>query len=53
MVVHFVVLLHVDVVQLQNPSTRKCMDTMGGREGSEVGVYSCHGQAGNQVSLTR
>ena len=25
------------------------MDTLGGREGSHVGVYMCHGQAGNQV----
>lgn len=33
-----------------NPESHKCLDTMGGREGASVGVYSCHGQAGNQVS---
>ena len=24
---------------------------MGGREGAEVGLYACHGQAGNQVGV--
>ena len=38
--------------QLHNPQSRLCLDTYGHREGGEVGLYSCHGQAGNQVSVS-
>jgi polypeptide N-acetylgalactosaminyltransferase len=34
---------------LHNPHSRLCLDTYGHREGGEVGLYMCHGQAGNQV----
>jgi hypothetical protein len=37
-------------LQMENPVSRKCLDTMGGREGTTVGLYLCHGQAGNQVT---
>lgn len=33
---------------LRNPHTNLCLDTYGRREGGQVAVYSCHGQAGNQ-----
>ena len=29
---------------------RKCLDTLGKLAGGSVGMYDCHGQAGNQVS---
>lgn len=28
---------------------KKCLDTLGGQAGGSVGVFDCHGQAGNQV----
>ena len=34
---------------VRNPHTNMCLDTFGRRDGGEVGVYVCHGQAGNQV----
>ena len=33
---------------VRNAVTNLCIDTYGNREGGEVGLYSCHGQAGNQ-----
>ena len=39
------------VYQVRNPASRKCLDTLGGREGAEVGLYTCHNQAGNQVGV--
>lgn len=28
---------------------KKCLDTLGGQAGGSVGMFDCHGQAGNQV----
>ena len=28
---------------------KKCLDTLGSQAGGTVGMYDCHGQAGNQV----
>ena len=35
---------------LRNPKSGECLDTMGQRDGGKVGMFSCHNQAGNQVS---
>ena len=39
---------------MRNPSSGDCLDTMGSVKGDEavkkkIGIYSCHGQGGNQV----
>lgn len=34
--------------QVRNVLTNLCLDTFGHREGGDVSVYACHGQAGNQ-----
>ena len=34
---------------VHNPSSNMCLDTFGRRNGGEMGMYICHGQAGNQV----
>ena len=28
---------------------KKCLDTLGSQAGGSVGMFDCHGQAGNQV----
>ena len=28
---------------------KKCLDTLGSQAGGSVGLFDCHGQAGNQV----
>lgn len=33
---------------VRNVQTSTCLDSFGHREGGEIGVYACHGQAGNQ-----
>ncbi len=38
-------------LQLRNPATDNCLDTLGHREGKTVGVYRCHGQGNHQVSF--
>ena len=37
--------------ELKQKGTGKCFDTLGNEEGGEVGLYNCHGNGGNQVSL--
>lgn len=41
-------------LQIKNPSTNICLDAQGKIETDEspVGVYECHGQGGNQVSIS-
>ncbi len=34
---------------VRNPFSNMCLDTFGRRDGGEMGLYICHGQAGNQV----
>ena len=38
--------------EIQNTNSRQCLDTMGRKEGENVGIYLCHGQGGNQVCQT-
>lgn len=38
-------------LQIRNPSTNLCLDTMGRKAGGEVGLVACHGMMGNQVSF--
>jgi polypeptide N-acetylgalactosaminyltransferase len=33
---------------VRNPQSNLCLDSMGKRDGGEVGLYVCHGQSGNQ-----
>jgi len=35
--------------EIQNTVSKQCLDTMGRKEGENVGIYLCHGQGGNQV----
>lgn len=35
-------------LQLRNPQSSKCLDTLGHREGKVVGAYPCHGHGVNQ-----
>ena len=36
---------------IRNPTSNMCLDTFGRKnDGAELGLYMCHGQAGNQVS---
>lgn len=35
-------------LQVRNPQSNMCLDTFGHREGGDISIYNCHGQAGNQ-----
>ncbi|XP_030846412.1 polypeptide N-acetylgalactosaminyltransferase 13 isoform X1 [Strongylocentrotus purpuratus] len=34
--------------EIRNIETHKCLDNMGRKENEKVGIFSCHGQGGNQ-----
>lgn len=34
--------------QVRNPSSDKCLDTLGKKDDAPLGLYECHGQGGNQ-----
>lgn len=36
---------------VRNPASNMCLDTFGHKDGGVLGVYVCHGQAGNQVGV--
>ena len=38
-------------VQVRNPQTGMCLDTMAKSVGFELGVSPCHGMGGNQVLM--
>merc|ERR1712131_380790 len=35
--------------EIRNVVSNQCLDTMGRKENENVGIYTCHGQGGNQV----
>ena len=35
--------------EVRNEVSGLCLDTMGRKENEKVGIFSCHGQGGNQV----
>ena len=37
-------------LQVRNPSSDDCLDTLGKKDDAPLGLYQCHGQGGNQVS---
>ncbi|XP_030847960.1 polypeptide N-acetylgalactosaminyltransferase 13 isoform X1 [Strongylocentrotus purpuratus] len=40
--------------EIRNIETHKCLDNMGRKENEKVGIFSCHGQGGNQIfALTK
>ena len=41
------------VLQLKNQESNLCLDTLGNREGKDVGLYKCHSTGGNQVKQQR
>ena len=38
-------------LQVRNPSSDKCLDTLGKKDDAPLGLYECHGQGGNQVRM--
>ena len=44
--------IHLYVVfKMRNKETGLCLDSMGRKQGEKVGMVSCHGMGGNQVSV--
>ena len=39
--------------EIRNVVSNQCLDTMGRKENENVGIYTCHGQGGNQVNIIR
>ena len=37
--------------QVRNKATGQCLDSMARKQGEKVGMVSCHGQGGNQVTM--
>ncbi|XP_071477681.1 polypeptide N-acetylgalactosaminyltransferase 13-like [Diadema antillarum] len=35
--------------EIRNVESHKCLDNMGRKENEKVGIFSCHGQGGNQI----
>ena len=38
-------------LQVRNPSSDRCLDTLGKKDDAPLGLYQCHGQGGNQVGI--
>lgn len=48
-----VFLFHLDLSclpQVRNKHSGQCIDTMGRKTGEKIGMVTCHGMGGNQVS---
>ncbi|XP_070566257.1 polypeptide N-acetylgalactosaminyltransferase 1-like [Ptychodera flava] len=35
--------------EIRNMETKQCLDNMGRKENQKLGIYTCHGQGGNQI----